>query len=458
MAKRKLIAVVVVAALVSVSALAYFTYFSPPFSNKWTSSLGHANVVAGGTASGGGNYYFLSWGGGFIQNNTTVQKFSLQAVNTTSGNTAWNSTITLNTPQDGLLVILSPYTEAAGDMPQIHYWNNELFLFSYFNNLSYDNQHYGYSNGTGFMIASLHPSNGTIQSTSFISQISGNINLSSATIRSSGPTLYMGYQSRDNGTLSLDAAAVGFSNGTVIWKKTTGSYSQSSTVYPSGVYSANGDIGVTELINGSGILYTLSSSTGTTITTHSLSGVSGVAGVIGNNFVYYSGSNGYLEVRTANLTSSSTSDFITDVPFTGISAPSPSVSIVYGEILVSLNSEVRAYSLSGQLLWKNSLEYAASNYYSSGFMESGHNQVLYWSYVSVFTGTNGPPNYRVTYDHFAQFNASTGNIFWQRSYSPATSFVMGEIGTPYQPLFVNGNVLIYQWNAQGGTQVAATHL
>lgn len=453
--KKGIIAIAVIAIVISSVTISYYAYFSSPFDANWKANIGYSSILSGGTASGAGNYYVLSIAGvGDITSNYTTASYVLNAFNSTTGQKQWDNSLNITVPVANLLITLSPGNKSAGDMPQIHFWNNALYLGSYFHNFTYGERVVNNSAGMGLLLARISPSNGILQSYSSLNLTNGTYLTGTMTMNMHDDTVYLGLQSIYGNMVTDHVSAIDLGSFRVTWN-TTFEFSSSSIYVPGPEIFVSGKyLAIPEIFNGSGVLYSLKSSTGSVVTYYGLSGVSNIGGIAGNNFVLGKSSNGSLSIVVTNLTGSGIDSFSTDVPYTAFSTPT--ISIIYGEILVSLNSKVYAYSPSGRSLWVDTLQNANANYYLSGFIQAGNGKILYWSEVSVFYGTGNSPNYRVTYNHFTELNSTNGQVSWERSYSPASSFFMNQRGNAFTPVQAYHGKFIYQWYSPQGYMIAVT--
>lgn len=456
MGKKTLVAVAVVAALISVSTISYFTYFSTPFNPQWEANAGYSSVVAGGAVSGSGNYYILAMGGtSSTSNNQTTASYSLKAYNSTSGLQQWATVLVISTQSSALLMALAP-GNPTGDMPQLHFWNNTLFLGSYLQGMNYSGKLVYNSDQMHFLLAEIDSSNGTMgsfQAFNTTGTVSGN---STWTMQWYGSSVYLGFETRSGNNFTNYVNKLGLGSSSLLWNSTFLTHFNGGRVPVPEMYASENNLGLYVTANTSGTLYSVSSSSGAILASYRLDNVSGIAGVSGGNFIFGKTLNGALQIDKANVTGGGISSFSTPISYTSLSTPK--VVLLDNVLLISLNSNVYAYSTNGHRMWTDSIQYANTNYYSSGIMHYGQNSLLFWSKVTVFSGVNEPVNYRVTYNHFAEINATTGNIFWQRSYSPASSYVLGERGNAYSPIAMFGGTLLYQWYTQTGMKIAATVL
>lgn len=457
MKRKAIIALIVVAALISLSAVSYFTYFSPPFNTQWKTNIGYSGINAGGIASGAGDFFLLSTTVVETSSfNYTSTSYVLDAFNSTTGTLEWKLPLQVTLPGQNFLLTVAPSENPAGDMPQIHFWNNSLYLGSYVQNFTIGSHTANYSSGPGFLLADISPANGAVHTPTRFNLTGIVNNMNDWSFGWYGSGVYLTYKTVQKSNITDNATAIDLGNFQTAWVSSFQFPGNSGPatclqVYPSGSYVA-----LFGNVNGTGILYSLSRYTGTVEANYGLKGISSVTGVSGNSFILGRPVDGKLVIYLANLSHPGISNITTSIPYRFLSTPT--LWAGSGQILVSLNSTVYAYSTSGAGMWTDSMQYANVNNYVSGFIESGHGSLLYWSEVSVFHGSNGGTNYRVTYNHFAQLNSTNGDVSWQRSYTPASSFLMNERGSVYTPLLVVNGVLLYQSISLGGTVIAVADL
>lgn len=439
----KLVAVAAVAAILSVSAYYYITYFSPPLSREWSHELGNTTLSTNlGSVTGDGNYYFL---GMYSYNPNGNVSLEISAFNLTNGNGEWSLNIT---DSPGAFNFAGEQYGTVNAFPKIDFTHGQLYFLAYYKNLKAGGLNLSCISFSGALLQ-INPENGSINRAMALN-FSMDSGTSLLTPSIAGNSVYLAYENYSAYAYETGISEFSLSNGSLLWN---GSYTGPATLsvgLPSAFYTVSGNhVELFVQYTGHLMLYAIDRENGTSRVVGNMHNMSSIGGPLGDNIAYITRSGGKTYLDVMNMTTNLTS--YTRTPFAG---SIPEINIIDGKILLSCNSTVVAYSPAGNLLWNDTLRNAAVSNYLSGFTGLGNGHILFWSEVGGF-GSNGYGiSYNVVYNSFARLNATTGHITWKRSYEPLGS-LFNKQGIPYQPLTSSGNAIIYGWYTGNQFHVAA---
>lgn len=462
--RRRVLTVIAVIGAIAVIIFASVGFYpnsngSPPFKANWETNIGYQNAgISGGIAYSSENYFLLSLKAIEMIIESQSISMNITALNSTTGSEVWSLPFGINTTEQTAWVIGPTSTnETYGDLPQIHYFNHVLYLTAYCQNYSLGSQTRTSENGTNALIVKLSPSNGSVLSIGTVYLGTLQSNWTSLTMQWWGGFVYLGYQTDSAGLLKTHLYAVNATSSHILWNQTVqvyskGAYGPSGLIYPSQEYLA---VVADPIVNDSAVLYSISRSSGDIVSNYSISGLLGLNAVLGNDFVYTSLIGGFVNINVVNLSTDSVDNFSTVVQVNDNFISNVQTSMCRDVLLVSYNSTVYAYSMNERtLLWKEHLKFVGTDGYSYGFLNLGKDELLYWAEVEVFYEAN----YRVTYNYFAELNASNGHVFWQKSFQPFSTIWNSKVVNRYSIICLDGNQLLYERLSSSGLIVSDTSL